>query len=249
MRGDYDELGDAVPRGYLRAVTRVVPCGGVESESGRFTSAGSGRLELAELVASPRNPLTARVFVNRCWHWLLGAGLVETPDNFGRLGGLPSHPELLDHLAGRFLEQGWSTKRLVRSIVLSRTWRQAGRAADPSGELRVDPTNRLLHHFPLRRLEAEAIRDAMLAVSGRLDRKVGGPPVLPNRQKEDPQKRLFSGPVDGDGRRSIYTMMTIMEPPRFLATFNQPSPKVPTGKRDVTNTPLQSLALIERPAG
>jgi hypothetical protein len=247
VRGDYDELGEPVPRGYLRAVARMVPCKGVVSESGRFAGADSGRMALAELVASPANPLTARVFVNRCWHWLFGVGLVDTPDNFGHLGSRPSHPELLDYMTGRFIEHGWSIKQLIRAVVSSRTWRQAGSAADEAAARRLDPTNRLLHHFPVRRLEAEAIRDAMLAVSGRLDRRLYGPPVLPHRYKEDPQKRLFSGPVDGNGRRSIYTMMTIMEPPRFLATFNQPSPKVPTGKRDVTNTPLQSLALLNDP--
>src|SRR5207244_10227374 len=110
-----------------------------------------------------------------------------------------------------------------------------------------DPANRLLHHFPLRRLEAEEIRDQILAASGRLDRRLGGPPVNPHRANEDPQKRLFSGPLDGDGRRSIYTKITIMEPPRLLALFNQPTPKIPTGKRDVTTTPSQSLTLLNDP--
>lgn len=236
IRGDYDQLGDAVPRGFLR----VLPGDGKP-----FRSPDSGRHELADRVASPRNPLTARVFVNRVWHWLFGAGLVTTPDDFGHVGALPAHPELLDYLAARFVADGWSLKRLVRSLVLTETWRQSNDTTPEA--LALDPDNRLLHHYPLQRLEAEAIRDAVLFASGGLDERLYGPPVNPHRAKEDPQKRLFSGPLDGDGRRSLYIKITIMEPPAFLATFNQPAPKIPTGKRDVTNTPAQSLALLNNP--
>ncbi len=203
------------------------------------------RLEVAELVANPRNPLTARVYVNRVWHWLFGAGLVTTTDDFGHVGERPSHPELLDALAQRFMDEGWSTKRLIRSIVLSKTWQQSQDAA--AGALHIDPTNRLLHHFPVQRLDAESLRDAMLAVSGRLDATLYGPTTNPSRLSEDPQKRLFSGPLDGLGRRSIYTKITIMESPRFLAIFNQPAPKIPTGRRDIANTPTQSLAMLNDP--
>lgn len=236
IRGDYDQLGDAVPRGYLTTL---------QGSAQGFGVAGSGRRELAELTVSPKNPLTTRVFVNRVWHWLFGTGLVDTPSEFGHLGDRPSHPELLDHLASRFMAEGWSVKKLIRQIVLSKTWRQSGASTDQARN--ADPKNRLLHHYPLRRLEAEAIRDNVLAVSGRLDRQLFGPPLNPHRQKEDPRKRLFSGPLDGAGRRSIYTNITIMEPPIFLATFNQPAPKIPTGKRDVTNSPAQSLTLLNDP--
>lgn len=236
IRGDYDQLGDAVPRGYVQCLTR--------SDDG-FKSSTSGRAELADYVANRRNPLTARVYVNRVWHWLFGTGIVSTPSDFGHLGDFPSHPELLDHLAVKFMQQNWSTKKLIRSIVLSQTWRQAG--SPDAAAMQLDPRNRLLHHYPLRRLEAEAIRDAMLAVSGRLDPQLFGPPINPARANEDSQKRLFSGPLDGNGRRSIYTKITIMEPPKFLSLFNQPEPKIPTGKRDVTNTPAQSLALLNDP--
>jgi hypothetical protein len=112
---------------------------------------------------------------------------------------------------------------------------------------RRDPDNRLLHHYPTRRLEAEAIRDALLAVSGRLDRSLYGRPIEPPRPAEDPKKRLFSGPLDGDGRRSLYLKMSIMEPPRFLVGFNLPDLKLPTGKRDVTNVPAQSLIMLNDP--
>src|SRR5207237_3937902 len=117
---------------------------------------------------------------------------------------------------------------------------------DPAG-LAVDPENRLWHHLPMRRLEAEAIRDALLAVSGRLDASLYGPPIDPYRAATDATKRLFRGPLDGNGRRSLYTKMTLMEPPRFLALFNQPIPKLTTGRRDVTNVPDQALALLNDP--
>ena len=259
IRGDYDQLGDAVPHGSPGLLVDV--CRSTLSERGSdplrqdknssLSPKGqppvrtADRLELAELVASPRNPLTARVYVNRIWHWLFGAGLVATTDDFGHVGDKPSHPELLDALAWRFMNEGWSTKQLIRSILLSRTWQQSQAAAD--GAVDVDPTNRLLHHFPVQRLEAESIRDAMLTVSGRLDATLYGPTSNPSRLSEDGQKRLFSGPLDGNGRRSIYTKITIMEPPRFLATFNQPAPKIPTGRRDIANTPAQSLALLNDP--
>ena len=235
IRGDYDQLGDPVPYGSPRFLREIC-----------HQSAGDRtRLELAELVASPNNPLTARVYVNRVWYWLFGTGLVATTDDFGHVGEKPSHPELLDHLAGQFIRDHWSTRHLIRTILLSRTWQQSQEASP--GALDTDPMNRLWHHFPVRRLEAESIRDAMLAVSGRLDGRLFGPTSNPFRLSEDAQKRLFSGPLDGEGRRSIYTKVTIMEPPRFLATFNQPAPKIPTGRRDITTTPAQSLTLLNDP--
>jgi hypothetical protein len=235
IRGDYDQLGDPVPHGSARFLLDVC-----DANETRRT-----RLELAELVASPKNPLTARVYVNRVWHWLFGQGLVRTPDDFGHVGDLPSHPELLDYLTHEFIGSGWSTKQLIRSILLSQTWQQSQQSV--AGALDVDPTNRLLHHFPVQRLDAESLRDAMLFVSGRLESRLYGPTSNPYRLSEDGQKRLFSGPLDGLGRRSIYTKVTIMEPPRFLATFNQPAPKIPTGRRDVTTTPAQSLTLLNDP--
>ncbi|HUG66687.1 MAG TPA: PSD1 and planctomycete cytochrome C domain-containing protein [Pirellulaceae bacterium] len=236
IRGDYDQLGEAVPRGFVEAVT---------GSKQAFAASTSGRRELAEFVASPHNPLTARVFVNRVWHWIFGTGIVSTPSDFGHLGDQPSHPELLDYLASQFVADEWSMKKLIRAIVLTETFRQSGFVDQLARD--IDPKNRLLHHYPLKRLEGEAIRDAMLAVSGRLDPTLFGPPIDPLRANEDAQKRLFSGPLDGDGRRSIYTKITIMEPPRLLALFNQPEPKIPTGQRDVTNTPAQSLALLNDP--
>ena len=236
IRGDFDLVGDEVPRGYLEALT--------DSKAG-FQVPGSGRLELAHAVASPDNPLTARVFVNRVWHWLFGQGIVATPNNFGKLGRLPSHPDLLDFLTSQFIEEGWSIKRLVRTLVVTETWRQASQSSEQA--LQEDPENLLLHRYRMHRLEAEAVRDAMLAISGQLEPRLYGLPIDPSRAKEDPQKRLVAGPLDGERRRSIYTKITIMEPPQFLAVFNQPQPKIPTGRRDVSNTPLQSLSLLNDP--
>lgn len=239
IRGSYYELGEAIPRGYLRLLAEN------NQKTILFSSEGSGRLELANLVASADNPLTARVYVNRIWQWLFGTGLVDTPSNFGLLGGRPSHPELLDWLTQQFIEHDWSTKTLIREILSTQTWRQSGMTSLSASE--HDPTNRLLHHFPTRRLEAEAIGDSMLATSGILERQLYGKPHNPFRTAEDEMKRLFSGPIDGNRRRMIYTKVTIMEPSKFLATFNTPDPKIPTGARDITNTPSQALTLLNHP--
>ncbi|MBI2424017.1 MAG: DUF1553 domain-containing protein [Candidatus Hydrogenedentes bacterium] len=236
VRGSYTEFGESVPRGNI---------GFLGGPAARACTESSGRLELAHSIASDANPLTARVYVNRVWHHLFGSGLVRTVDDFGSLGELPSHPELLDWLAQRFMAEGWSTKQLVKLLVCSATWRQG--SAPDAGALIADPENRLWHHLPMRRLEAESIRDAILAVSGRLDGTLYGVPVDPYRVAQDPAKRLFSGPLDGEGRRSLYQKMTLMEPPKFLALFNQPIPKQTTGRRDTTNVPDQALALLNDP--
>ena len=140
------------------------------------------------------------------------------------------------------MNEGWSTKKLVRRLVLSQTFRQSGEVN--SFAVERDPDNALRHHYSTRRLEAEAIRDSLLAISGRLDPALYGPPINPPRPAEDANKRLFSGPVDSHGKRSIYLEMSIMDPPRFLTGFNLPDLKLPTGRRDVTNVPPQALILL-----
>src|SRR5262249_25480460 len=152
----------------------------------------SGRRQLAEWLASTRNPLTARVMVNRIWHWLFGAGLVRTVDSFGTTGEPPSHPELLDYLAVRFINEEWSVKKIVREIVLSHTYQLA--AEKPPA---ADPENRLLSRANQRRLDAECLRDAMLQVSGRLDLTPGGPAMKPGATSE------VTYSFD-DTRRSVY---------------------------------------------
>ena len=242
VRGNYNDPGDPVPRGFPQLLVSWEP------GSDKLPNKEKNRLALAGRVANPRNPLTARVMVNRIWHWLFDTGLVATPNDFGHLGDPPSHPELLDYLALRFVEDGWSVKKIIRSILLSRTWRQSGKVSALAVD--VDPRNRLLSRYPLRRLEAEALRDSLLSVAGQLDPRLFGSFVFPYHEKESPrtiEKHLYRGPLDGEGRRAIYTRVSIMEPPPFLALFNQPDPKIPTGRRDVTSSIPQSLALLNGP--
>jgi hypothetical protein len=236
VRGNVDAPGALVQPDFLRMFS---------GKNNVAASAGSGRLELAESLLQPEHPLTSRVYVNRVWQWVFGTGLVATPDDFGRLGDKPSNPELLDWLGREFVRERWSTKALVRRLVLSQTFRQSGLVSQAARER--DPGNRLLHHYPTRRLEAEGIRDALLAVSGRLDPQLYGRPIAPQRSVEDDKKRLFSGPLDGHGRRSLYLQMSIMAPPVFLTAFNLPDLKLPTGRRDVTNVPTQALTLLNDP--
>lgn len=236
IRGNVDDEGPEVPRGFLTVFN---------AQNSVDLSPHSGRLELAEYLAGGQNAQAARVYVNRVWQWVFGTGLVATPNDFGKLGDRPSHPELLDWLAADLIADGWSTKRLLRRLLLSQTFRQSGIHSQQARDL--DPDNRLLHHYSTRRLEAEAIRDCMLQVSGQLDPALYGPPINPPRTVEDGSKRLFSGPVDGHGRRSLYLQMSIMDPPKFLVAFNLPDLKLPTGRRDVTNVPTQALALLNDP--
>lgn len=265
LRGDCNRPGEIVPRRYLEVLSMVekpksdllnhqrandTPILNPTSDAGKpavseFTSLGSGRLELANRIASDANPLTARVMVNRVWHYLFGTGIVRTVDDFGHVGELPSHPELLDHLAGRFVADGWSMKRLIRNLVLTRTFQLANHSSPLSRE--IDPQNRLLQHYPARRMEAEAVRDSILSASGRLDATLYGQSIQPFREKEYADRRLFPGPLDGNGRRSIYIKNNLMEAPKFLGAFNFPGGKVTQGRRDVTNVPAQALALLNDP--
>jgi hypothetical protein len=233
-RGDCMRPGEKTPRRFVESLS-----------SDPIASTGSGRMELANFIASPANPLTARVMVNRVWHHLFGTGLVRTVDDFGHVGERPSHPELLDFLAGQFMREGWSLKRLIRAIAVTRTFRLAHHPSP--ADLSADPENRLLARYPARRMEAEAIRDSLLATSGRLDRSLYGPSIPAYREKEYADRRLFRGPLDGAGRRSIYVKVTLMEPPKFLEAFNFPGSKVTQGRRDVTNTPAQALAMLNDP--
>ncbi len=215
-RGDHLKPGEPVPRGYL----------GVLDPQPYHTTL-SGRLELANDIANPRNPLTARVMVNRVWHWLFGRGLVSTVDNFGRLGERPTHPELLDFLAARFVEQGWSIKTLIGELVATRAYQMSSTGSARS--LESDPANELLSHFRIRRLEAESIRDSLLTVSGELDPKTGGP------SDED------------SSRRSIYLKVRRTNLNPFLQVFDAPKPFTTLGRRDATNVPAQSLTLLNSP--
>jgi hypothetical protein len=236
IRGNADMAGEPVEPAFLSMLA------GTNSVD---RSPGSGRLELARSLVDPEHPMTSRVYVNRVWQWVFGTGIVDTPSDFGRLGGKPSHPELLDWLARSFTEDGWSTKRLLRRLLLSQTFRQSGEV-DPLANER-DPSNRLLHHYPTRRLGAESIRDSLLAVSGELDRRLYGKPIEVPRALVDSQKRLYSGSLEGNGRRSLYLKISMADPPKFLVAFNQPDPGMSAGSRDVTNVPAQALTLLNDP--
>jgi Protein of unknown function (DUF1553)/Protein of unknown function (DUF1549)/Planctomycete cytochrome C len=226
------------PRRYLALAGAAPPT----------AKSGSGRRELAEVIASAKHPLTARVMVNRVWHHLFGRGLVPTVDNFGLLGEKPSHPELLDYLADRFVtEHKWSVKKLIAELVQTRAYQmQSGPAPQ------ADAGNVLLSRFPLRRLEAETIRDAILQTSGQLDLTFGGEPVpVPHKLKgtgaDSGNNYPPDGPIDGQRRRSIYLASRRSFPSVFLEVFDKP-PSISTfGKRDVSNVPTQSLTLLNDP--
>jgi hypothetical protein len=240
VRGVAKSPAAQVPRHFLEAVT-----GPNQPE----TKNGSGRLELAQRITDPANPLTARVIVNRVWHHLFGRGIVPTVDNLGVLGQPPSHRELLDHLAARFVkEQGWSVKKLIRELVLSRTFAMSSAPTDAAAE-QADPENLLLHRANLRRLEGEAIRDAILAISGRLNPKLGGPPVpvFLSAFMDGRGKPSRSGPLDGDGRRSIYTAVRRNFLPSMMLAFDTPIPFNSVGRRNVSNVPAQALILMNDP--
>jgi hypothetical protein len=198
-------------------------------------------------MTHPSNPLLPRVLVNRIWKHHFGEGIVATPDDFGAQGQPPTHPKLLDYLAAEFIRQGWSIKRLHRLLLLSSTYQMASRSDRPSEQL--DPRNQLLHRMPVRRLEAEAIRDALLAVSGRLNPTFYGPGVLPYLTPfmEGRGRPAASGPLDGDGRRSIYlSVRRNFLTPMFLA-FDYPIPFTTIGRRSVSNVPSQALTLMNNP--
>jgi hypothetical protein len=210
--------------------------------------AGSGRLELARHVVDPRaNPLTPRVLVNRLWKHHFGEGIVKSTDDFGAMGRPPSHPELLDWLATEFVGRGWSMKEMHRLIVTSSTYRMS---SVPAGEAeRVDPENALLHRMNVRRLEAEAVRDALLSLSGGLDYAMYGPavPVHLTAFMDGRGRPGYSGPLDGDGRRSVYlAVRRNFLNPMFLA-FDTPTPFTSMGRRNTSNVPAQALILLNDP--
>jgi hypothetical protein len=232
IQGEPKNLGDAAPRGFLSVITP----GAAEIGAGR-----SGRLELARWLASDENPLTSRVMANSIWQYHFGTGLVETSSFFGTQGAAPSHPELLDWLAGRFVAEGWSFKAMHRLIMSSHTYMRASGAQAVAPN---DPDNRLLARFPQRRLDAEPMRDAVLAVSGRL--KLGKPEAspLPKPNAKDEynytQHRPFFKDYESD-YRAVYLPARRLGKNPFMATFNGPDTNVCTANRSVSTVPLQSL--------
>jgi hypothetical protein len=236
LRGDPKRPGDPVPRRFLSAL------GGDACPDPRLA-----RLHLADRIVSARNPLTARVAVNRLWRQLFGDGLVRTEENFGKLGEEPSHPELLDFLAHRFVEDGWSIKRSLRLLAGSRAYRMASGASVEARER--DPENRLLSHMPIRRLEAEQIRDAILLTSGELDRRLFGAsiPVYYAYETGKTKGDNPKGPLDGKGRRSVYQEIRRNTHNPFLEVFDAPPPATARPHRDATNVPAQALTMLNSP--
>jgi hypothetical protein len=222
LRGNTENKGPIVKRHFLSVL-----CDG---EPKAFTK-GSGREELAEAIADPKNPLTARVIVNRVWAAHFGRGIVSTTSNFGSLGDKPTHPELLDDLAVRFVEHGWSLKWLHRELVLSATYQQSS-AADGIKKS-ADADDKLVSRMPRQRLSVEEYRDAILAVTGRLDSKIGGKSIDLLDVKET--------------RRSVYSAVSRLDLNRMLALFDFPDPNIHADKRVETTTPLQKLFVLNSP--
>jgi len=222
LRGQPGNRGPKVPRRFLQVLSHV--------DGGQPFQQGSGRLELARAIASPQNPLTSRVIVNRIWQQHFGYGLVRTSSDFGSRGEMPSHPELLDYLAAEFVTDGWSIKRLQKRIMLSATWQQASTSRFDA--MQLDPENRLLWRNPRRRLEFEPLHDRILAVSGQLDPSVGGRSVA----------------IDQDTRRrGLYAYVDREDVPSLLANFDVPSPDASQAIRSRTTVPQQALYLLNSP--
>ncbi len=237
VRGNATQPREVVPRRFLTAIV---------GDKAQHFEHGSGRQELAAQLLAADNPLTARVMANRIWHHLQGRGIVPSTDNFGVLGQSPTHPELLDHLATEFRREGWSVKRLIRAIMLSSTYQMSNSPGEADKER--DPENLLYHRANIRRLEAEVIRDQLLVLSGRLNDKLYGPPVpvfLTSYMQG--RGRPGGGPLDGDGRRSIYISIRRNFLSPMMLAFDTPAPFSTMGKRNVSNVPAQALTLMNDP--
>jgi hypothetical protein len=250
LRGDVEKRGAVQAPGGLSAVSSLRP----DLDLSPDAPEGDRRHRFAEWVTSPRNPLTARVLVNRVWHYHFGRGIVGTPNDFGVNGESPSHPELLDWLADDFIRSGWSLKHLHRRILLSATYQQSSAVSDskinPQSAIRnpqsIDADNRLLWRFPLRRLEAETIRDAMLSAGGNLQRVGGGPGYRPFKVTvfnssfydlvEENRPEFF--------RRTVYRIGVQSAKQPLLESFDCPEPSVKSPRRNITTTPLQALGLM-----
>ena len=219
VRGEYKQPAAIIPRRYLEVF-----------DTKAFVTQGSGRLELAEKIAAADNPLTARVMTNRLWHHVFGRGLVGTVDNLGRLGDQPTHPELLDHLSRRFIQEKWSVKTLLREMLLTDAFRRSSvPAASASAK---DADNDLLSHVRVRRLGGEALRDSLIALSGRLEHRMYGPG---DNAVAAPKEQV---------RRSVYLTIRRNSLNPLITAFDGPKPFTTVGRRDATNVPAQSLTLL-----
>ncbi len=235
IRGSVQNLGAKVPRGFLQ----VASYGAVP----KISEKESGRRELGDWLASRDNPLTARVFANRAWTWLFGTGLVRSTDNFGTTGDAPTHPELLDHLAVRFMAEGWSMKKLVREMVLSRAYQQAAvgiESAQHAAGMAADPENKLFWHANRRKLDAESIRDTVLQVSGQLDLAQGGSLIKAGTGSDYNYKHT-------DTRRSVYSPVLRNSLPELFEAFDFADPSLVVGKRSDSTVAPQALFMMNQP--
>jgi hypothetical protein len=235
IRGDVHQQGAVIPRGFLSILSQ---------SSVSLPAAQSGRRELAEWMVGSTDPLAARVMVNRVWGWLFGQGLVRTPDNFGTTGEAPSHPELLDYLAQRFQREKWNAQSLIREIIRSRTWQLAVATAPD------DPDNRWLSHAWRQRLDAEQLRDAMLAVSGALDRTVGGPNIhgaISAASDSVAASSVEFGYQFSDVRRSLYAPAFRNNRLEIFALFDFSDINSTQGQRHTSTVAPQALYFMNNP--
>jgi hypothetical protein len=234
LRGDYNNPGDDAPKAFPTVLAR--------EDDPRFESKGSGRQQVAEWLSGPRNPLTARVMLNRIWQWHFGEGIVRTPDNFGKMGDRPTHPELLDFLAGEFVRSGWSIKTMQRTIMLSSAYQMSSQG-DPKDE-EADPENLLLGRFNRQRLDIEEIRDGLLSLDGSLDLTMGG--TLQSgfgTDSENAAGRLSLDPTKLT-RRTVYLPLRRANLPTLLNLFDFGDATTPNGKRLLTNVAPQALFMM-----
>src|SRR6185436_15185183 len=251
--GDYRQPGEPVEPGFLSAITGNSNPAVLETDRYRQFPTRGLRMTLARWIASPDNPLTARVMVNRIWQHHFGRGIVETSSDFGKNGSRPTHPELLDWLALRFVEQGWSIKSMHRLMLTSAAYRQSTENPSARGST-ADPENRLLWHFERRRLEAEEVRDGILHISGRLNTERGGPsvfPPLPADLADFARYGRTGGDMwepnekpEDDRRRSIYTFQRRSLPQPMMLAFDAPVFSESCERRSVTTTALQALSML-----
>jgi len=248
VRGNYDNPGEPVKPGFLSAITGHSNPADLPIDRFRMLPGRGWRLALANWIASPDNPLTARVMVNRIWQYHFGQGIVDTPSNFGANGHAPTHGQLLDWLANRFVAEQWSMKAMHRLILNSNTFRQTCTSHDPAAE-KIDPENQLLSRFNRQRLEGEIIRDAILATSGRLNLDQGGPPVFPSIpaevEKANNRVRWDTSPEPDGRKRSIYVHQRRMLNYPFLKIFDAPVLNTSCSRRKSSVTVLQSLAMYD----
>jgi hypothetical protein len=242
IRGVEERHGPIVPRGFLSLVS--------VANAPKIPADHSGRLELAQWITNPENPLTSRVYVNRVWQHLFGTGLVSTVDNFGFMGDKPVNSELLDYLARNFIQSGWSTKKLIREIVLTRAYQLGSEI--PPGYKEIDPADRLIWRHAPRRLEAEEIRDSILHSSGQLNlNHPKGSPAMALRMIEmrddGPAVHSILKVADRSPYRSIYLPQLRGEVPRPLAAFDPVSQTLVTGQREETTVPTQALFMLNSP--